>query len=124
MAFSSKSCSHPIGTTLRIQEFLTKTPVRKQAALKTSTKTLSKVKHLLQSYALARPQARFAFKVLKAKDEKSNWACAPSASNAALTEVVTKVIGKNTAIQCTQHDLQADDYGIRAVMLNAASGIG
>ncbi|KIW19676.1 hypothetical protein PV08_00250 [Exophiala spinifera] len=90
---SSSSASHPVGTTFRVQDFLTKIPVRKQAALKSAAKTLQSVKSLLFAYAFARRDVRFSLKVLKSKNEKSDWVYAAS-RNASLSEVATKIVGK------------------------------
>ncbi|RMZ79408.1 hypothetical protein DV738_g3299, partial [Chaetothyriales sp. CBS 135597] len=70
---SSTPVSHPVGTTVRIQDFLSNIPVRKELATKAASKTLDSVRGLLYSYALARPQIRFALKVLKTKNGKINY---------------------------------------------------
>lgn len=107
-SFSSSSASHPIGTTVRVQDFLSTIPVRKQAAQKATTKTITNIRKLLHSYAFARSEVRFSFKVLKAKNEKSNWSFAPSKPAAALAEVAAKVVGKDVADQCTQRSIQSE----------------
>ena len=73
MSLSEKRTSHPVGTTVRVEKFLQDLPVRRQAAEKISVKTLTKVKRMLQAYALARPHLRLSFKILKAKDRKGDW---------------------------------------------------
>ncbi|KAI4178567.1 MAG: hypothetical protein LQ346_007404, partial [Caloplaca aetnensis] len=65
--------SQPVGTTIRVTEFLKGLPVRRQTALKDATKQLAKVKRTLQAYAFARPSVRLSLKVLKAKSDKNNW---------------------------------------------------
>ena len=69
--------SHPVGTTVRVKDFLKSLPVRHQSALKSASKTLSRIKALLQGYALARPSVRFALKILKVKNDKGNWSYVP-----------------------------------------------
>ena len=117
---------------MRIQDFLTNVPVRKQTALKSASKTLISIRKLLQAYALARPEVRLSLKVLKAKDGKANWSYAPSKSAASLLEAVSKVAGKEVAAQCTQHDVDGREggvaslttpYKIRAALVSLNSGM-
>lgn len=84
---------------MRIVDYLKNIPVRRQSALKTSAKTLAKIKRALQAYALARPKVRFSFKVLKAKTDKDNWMYAPKAE-ASTADAATKVVGKKVTDQC------------------------
>ena len=100
--FSEEKTSHPVGTTVRVVDFLKTIPVRRQTVLKAPTKLLIKCKGLLQAYALARPSIRFSLKVLKAKNDKGNWMYAPK--NGATLEAVSmdaavKVVGKKVAEQ-------------------------
>ncbi|KAJ9628282.1 hypothetical protein H2204_009399 [Knufia peltigerae] len=110
---SSASASHPVGTTFRVQDFLTKIPVRKQTALRGATKTLHSIKSLLFTYAFARRDVRFSLKVLKAKNEKSDWIYAAS-RNASLSEVATKIVGKEIVSECKPYRLSPteDEEGI------------
>jgi DNA mismatch repair protein MutL len=89
--------SHPIGTTVSVTKFMYKLPVRKQTFLKESSKTLGKIKELLQAYALARPSIKFSFKVLK--ENKASWSYAPR-PNDGIREAVSQIIGKEAASQC------------------------
>lgn len=91
--------SHPVGTTVRINNFLKFLPVRRQASLKDSNKLLYDVKKRLQIYSMARPSVRFSLKVLKAKNEKGNWTYAPK-PNASITDAATKIFGKRLSDQC------------------------
>ncbi|KAL8784184.1 MAG: hypothetical protein Q9195_009152 [Heterodermia aff. obscurata] len=91
--------SHPVGTTVRIVDFLKTIPVRRQSALKMFAKTLSKIKTTLQAYAMARPAVRFSLKVLKAKSEKGNFMYAPK-PEASTTDAATKIVGKPITEQC------------------------
>ena len=77
LAISEKPTSHAVGTTLEVDNFLSNFPVRKQSVDKCSTKSFSKIKKLLQAYALARPCVRISLKVLKVKNEKGSWSYAP-----------------------------------------------
>ncbi|KAJ5781207.1 DNA mismatch repair protein C-terminal [Penicillium paradoxum] len=91
--------SHPVGTTVRITDFLKHIPVRRQTALKGATRTLTRIKKLLQAYAIAQPSKRLSLKVLKAKNENSNWTYAPS-SNPSLSDAALKVAGAETSSSC------------------------
>jgi DNA mismatch repair ATPase MutL len=115
-----------------VQDFLTKIPVRKQAVLKATSKILSQIRRLLCTYAFARTDVRFSFKVLKAKNEKLNWSCAPSKSDSPLLEHATKVAGKNVAIQLVLRDITSRDaggslsgtgqYKLQALLISATAG--
>jgi DNA mismatch repair ATPase MutL len=97
--FSSSSAHHPVGTTFRVTDFLAKIPVRKHTALKDANKTLQAIKSLLYSLAFARPEVRFSFRVLKAKNEKLNWTYAATPGQS-LVEVATKIGGKDVVSSC------------------------
>ena len=127
---SSSSASRPIGTTVRIQDFLSKIPVRKQTALKTTTKTINNLRKLFHGYAFARPETRFALKILKSKDGKANWSYAPCSASAPLSEAASKIVGKDVTAQCNEHTSQSCDeedangakWAIKVLLLNQASG--
>ncbi|KIW65311.1 hypothetical protein PV04_07582 [Phialophora macrospora] len=124
---SSSSASHPVGTTIRVQDFLMKIPVRKQSALKAPTKTLEAIKSLLFSFAFARPEVRFSLKVLKAKNDKLNWTYTAT-PNHSLAEVATKIVGKAIASACVAHTITSTDcdatpdadWGISAILISAS----
>lgn len=96
---SQTSISHSVGTTVCVTNFFSKLPVRKQTALKDAKKTMSRIKEMLQSYALARLNVRLTFKVIKVA--KSNWSFAPRA-NGCIREVASQIIGRETAAQCME----------------------
>jgi DNA mismatch repair protein MutL len=97
---SSSSASHPVGTTVRVQNFLKTIPVRRQTALKAASRTLSDIKKLLQAYAFARPTARISFKVLKSKNDKFNWIYGPSPGSTTLLSAAARIVGQEVAVQC------------------------
>jgi DNA mismatch repair ATPase MutL len=109
--FSSASASHPVGTTVRVQDFLFSIPVRKQTVLKASTKVLVDIRKLLYSYAFARPTVRLILKVLKGKNDKANWSYAPCKSNDDLASAAAKIIGTDVAGLCKQHAYEFEDDG-------------
>ena len=106
MARSERRTSHPVGTTVRVEKYLQSLPVRRQAAEKTTVKMLSKIKRMLQAYALARPRLRLSLKILKAKDRKGDWtypksgALSASQLEASL-HAATDIFGKKLTSQCT-----------------------
>lgn len=96
---SEDRVSQAVGTTIRVTNFLKSLPVRRQTALKDSTKQLAKIKRTLQAYALARPSVRLSLKVLKAKNEKGNWTYAPK-SDASVLDAAVKIVGKGISDHC------------------------
>lgn len=105
MRLSQKRTSHPVGTTVRVENFLRHLPVRRQAAEKISVKMLAKVRKMLQSYALTRPHLRLSLKILKAKDRKGDWTYpkggALSASRVeASFNAATDIFGKKLTSEC------------------------
>ncbi|KAJ6186570.1 hypothetical protein N7519_007871 [Penicillium mononematosum] len=98
--------SHPVGTTVRITDFLKHIPVRRQTALKGATKNLSRIKKLVQAYSIAQPSKRFSLKVLKAKIENNNWTYAPNA-DASLSDAALKVAGSEVSSCCAVKGLSS-----------------
>ncbi|EED13355.1 DNA mismatch repair protein, putative [Talaromyces stipitatus ATCC 10500] len=96
---STEKASHTVGTSVCLNGFLKKIPVRRQAAVKSASKTISKIKKLLQAYAMARLGIRLSLKVLNGRNEKDNWTYAPS-STASIVDASRKVVGVETAGQC------------------------
>lgn len=67
--------------------------------MKGAARNLTRIKRLLQAYAIAQPSKRLSLKVLKAKNENSNWAYAPSA-DASLSDAALKVAGTEVSSSC------------------------
>lgn len=109
---SESRVSQGVGTIVRITDFLKSLPVRRQTALKDSAKQLTKIKRTLQAYALARPSARLALKVLKAKNDKDNWTYAPK-HEASVSDAAVKIIGKKATDQCQWVVWHAEIPGIQ-----------
>jgi DNA mismatch repair protein MutL len=107
--------THPPGTTIRIANFLKNQPVRKQVALKAATKTLTKIKQLLQSYAFARPATRLSLKVIKAKNDKDNWTYAPKIGGG-IEDTAFKVVGQPCASQCVWAELEYEGFTVEAFL--------
>jgi DNA mismatch repair protein MutL len=96
---SRSSTSHPVGTTIGITNLFSGLPVRRQTALKEAKQTLSRMKDLLQAYALARLKIRLSLKVSKA--EKLKWSIAPRPKDT-VREIVSQVISRDVAAQCIE----------------------
>ncbi|OJD19948.1 hypothetical protein AJ78_00142 [Emergomyces pasteurianus Ep9510] len=94
---SCTKASHPVGTTVRVSEFLRFVPVRKQTALKSISKTVSRMKKILNAYVLSRPEIRLSFKILGKNDHR--WAY-PSKQNATVSDALLKVVGVDIMSQC------------------------
>ncbi|KAJ5625465.1 hypothetical protein N7510_001774 [Penicillium lagena] len=91
--------SHPVGTTVRVTEFLKHVPVRRQTVLKYAAKNVTRIKKLLQAYAMAQPSKRISLKVLKAKNENNNWLYAPQ-STESLADKAIKIVGIEASSCC------------------------
>ncbi|GIK07313.1 hypothetical protein Aspvir_002975 [Aspergillus viridinutans] len=96
---STQRASHPVGTTVRVTDLFKNIPVRRQTILKSTAKTIAKIKKIIQSYAIAQPTIRLSLKVLKAPSEKANWVYAPG-KNASLMDAALKVVGTEVASAC------------------------
>lgn len=102
--YRTQRTSHPVGTTVRITDFLKHIPVRRQTTLKSAAKSLTRIKKLLQSYAISQPSKRLSLKVLKATNEKNNWSYAPS-TNPSLPGATLEVAGKDIFSSCVLKQL-------------------
>lgn len=121
---SSSSASHGTGTTVRVSNFLRNIPVRKQTALKHSSKILANVKKLLVDYAYARPTVRLQLKILKTPKEKSNWSFAPSADPGDLKSIASRIAPRDVVTQTLQFVRKSDDsgYGISGLFASPSEG--
>ncbi|TID17418.1 Myosin-1 [Venturia nashicola] len=109
-----ETASHPVGTSVRAADFFNSLPVRKQTALKSATKTLTKIKRMLQAYALARPRIRFSLRVLKAKTATGNFIYAPKAGASSVQDAALKLFGNHCTSQCSWHVLQSHGFELQA----------
>ncbi|KAI7561397.1 hypothetical protein KC343_g8427 [Hortaea werneckii] len=107
--------SLPVGTTVRITDFIKANPVRRQQALKNAEKVLKKTKQMLQAYAFARPQVRLSLKVLKAKNEKGNWVYAPK-PNGSLEDAALKIVGSACVSQCAWSVVEEHGFTVQALL--------
>ncbi|OCL11025.1 hypothetical protein AOQ84DRAFT_288084, partial [Glonium stellatum] len=107
--------SHPVGTTVRVIDFFNSLPVRKQAALKHSSKYLANIKRLVQAYAFARPTVRFSLRILKAKNDKGNWTYAPK-PGATVADAALSIVGRECASQCEWSVLDSNGFNIEAFL--------
>lgn len=56
--------SGPVGTAVKVTDLFARIPVRRQVALKEISKTTSKIRDLIHSYAFARPQIKLTLRVI------------------------------------------------------------
>jgi DNA mismatch repair protein MutL len=94
--------SHPVGTTVRVLNFMYNLPVRKKSFEKEAPKTLGRISQLLRSYALARPSIRFSLKITGGG--KGSWSFAPR-PNDGIRESASQVIGRDAAMECIETSL-------------------
>jgi hypothetical protein len=107
--------SHPVGTTVKVTNFFESAPVRKQTALKNPAKCLTKIRSLIQAYALAKPAIRFRLHVLRAKSNKHDFVYAPKAT-ANVEDTVLKIMGKDCALRCDWTALASDGFEMHAYL--------
>ncbi|KAI0381987.1 hypothetical protein F5Y04DRAFT_288137 [Hypomontagnella monticulosa] len=82
--------SAPVGTTVNITGLFSRLPVREQLAVKESNKTIDRIRELLRSYAMARPNLKLSFKVIQSA--KQSWSYSPK-PNATVREAATQLFG-------------------------------
>lgn len=95
-----EKASLPVGTTVRIADFIKANPVRRQNALKNTEKCLKSIKGLLQAYAFARPNVRLSLRIAKSKKAVGDWVYAPKPGGNA-EDAAFKIVGAACASQCT-----------------------
>lgn len=86
----------PVGTTVAVTGLYSNFPVRVRTAIKDAPKNMSKIRQLLQKYALARPGIRLSFKSLGGK---TKWSYSPR-PQATVREAVIQVFGTEVVSQC------------------------
>ncbi|KAI5779871.1 hypothetical protein DFH27DRAFT_657266 [Peziza echinospora] len=113
--------SAPVGTTVRVVDFLKNLPVRRETAIKSSQKYLQHVKKTLVTYALSHPNIRFSLKVLPSPGKtkqtpagESNWVYSPSK---AVPEAVMKIFGKDLVNSCIWVESKESRVGIEAFLI-------
>ncbi|KAK3666251.1 hypothetical protein LTR22_002915 [Elasticomyces elasticus] len=91
--------SLPVGTTVKVTDFIKSNPVRRQRAIKDAEKCLKHLKQTLQAYAFVRPHARVSLRVLKAKSDKFNYVYAPKPGGS-IEDAALKIVGSACVSQC------------------------
>ncbi|KAH7123659.1 hypothetical protein B0J11DRAFT_606613 [Dendryphion nanum] len=112
---STERASHPVGTTVKLTDLFATFPVRKQATLKDAPKNLSRIKRLMQAYALARPMIRFQLRVTKANSDKGNFNYAPKIG-INVEDAAFKIVGRDCASQCGWTAYEADGFELHAFL--------
>lgn len=99
--------SAPVGTSVKVSNLFHQLPVRRQTAVKEASKTIAKIKDLLQSHALARLGIKYSFKVLG--KPKLAWSYNPG-KRTTVREAVLRVFGSELTGQCVEATApEADD---------------
>ena len=119
----SENVSAPMGTTVKVKDFLKTVPVRHRAMSKEAAKQIAKLKRMLQSYALARPNVRLSFRVLQTKTSKDDWiyACKPGNNINTVKDAVVQIIGRECVGQCKWFTLCSDGYKVQALLPKLSS---
>lgn len=107
--------SLPVGTTVRITDFIKANPVRRQVALRNVDICLKKIKKLLHSYAFARPQVRLSLQVLKAQNNKGDWIYAPKV-NGNVEDAAYKIVGAQCALSCLWSVVEEQGLTLKAFL--------
>lgn len=87
----------PVGTAVSVTNLFSHLPVRSQVTTKEAPKNLTRMKELLQSYALTRPTVKLRFTVLKTPN--LSWSYAPAA-NGDIKAAVIQLFSTELASQC------------------------
>lgn len=103
---SQQRTSAPVGTTVSVTGLFGRLPVRKELALKETQKYLVRIKRLLHSYTLARPQIRLFFKVLGGSS-RHLWSYSPR-PQATIKEAVFQTFGTEVMSQCLIRTICSD----------------
>lgn len=88
--------SAPVGTTVLVVNLFERMPVRKQLAVKEANKSITRIKNLLQAYALARPYLKLSLKIYGGSQ---TWSYVPS-RDASVQNAVLQLFGKELAANC------------------------
>ncbi|KAI8624660.1 hypothetical protein F5Y19DRAFT_453362 [Xylariaceae sp. FL1651] len=102
---TSKATSAPIGTTVSVNKLFSRQPVREQMAIKEAREALDKIRELLRSYAMARPQLKLSFKVLQTSTK--TWSYSPK-RNGTISEAVLQIFGTELSSNCFETSVEFD----------------
>ncbi|KAI2640665.1 hypothetical protein GGS26DRAFT_586667 [Hypomontagnella submonticulosa] len=95
--------SAPAGTTVSITGLYDRLPVREKLAIKDSAKTIDRIRELLRSYAMARPNLRLSFKVIQSAKQSWNYSPKPDAG---VREAAIQLFGAEFASHYFEKALQ------------------
>lgn len=100
--------SAPTGTTVQATQLFKDMPARKQYLFKERHKSVSRIKGLLKSYALARPHLKLSFRVTD--DGTQSWSYSPNGSPT-VREATLQIFGGSLAANCVQMTIGDDSRG-------------
>ncbi|KAF3762305.1 hypothetical protein M406DRAFT_239737, partial [Cryphonectria parasitica EP155] len=98
---SQQCASAPVGTTVSVRGLFNCLPVREQITIKEASKNIARIKQLLFTYALARPQLRLSFKIL-GEENRQSWTYSPR-PQATVKEAVIQIFGAELMSRCLIH---------------------
>ncbi|KAI1659882.1 hypothetical protein F4813DRAFT_401435 [Daldinia decipiens] len=98
--------SAPVGTTVSITGLFHKLPVREQMAIKDSVKAIAKIRELLCSYTMARPQLKYSLRVLQLP--KQNWNYSPNL-RCSVKEAAVQLFGPDITTYCFEKISEISD---------------
>lgn len=110
---AQERASLPVGTCVKITDFIKTNPVRRQHTLKNADACLKKIKRCLQAYAFARPHVRYSLRVLKTKNAKGDWVYAPKVNGNA-EDAAIKLVGSACSSQCLWSVLEHEGFSFQA----------
>ncbi|KAK0628139.1 histidine kinase-like ATPase [Bombardia bombarda] len=87
----------PVGTTVCVVGLFSGIPVRQRLAIKEAGKTMTKIRDMLKSYALARPRVKLQLKVLGNPSTTFSYAPLP---NADFRHAASQIFGRELTSQC------------------------
>lgn len=101
--------SAPVGTTVQASQLFKNMPARRQYLIKERHKSVTRIKGLLKSYALARPHLKLSFKVTD--DGTQSWSYSPNASWT-VREATLQIFGGGLTTNCVQVTARENDRGV------------
>ncbi|XP_044714985.1 histidine kinase-, DNA gyrase b-, and HSP90-like ATPase domain-containing protein [Hirsutella rhossiliensis] len=101
--------SAPVGTTVQATQLFKNMPARKQLFIKERNKSVSSIKSLLKSYALARPHLKLSFRVTD--DGSQSWSYSPNGSPT-VREATLQIFGGGLATNCVHMTVGENNRGI------------
>ncbi|KAL9080248.1 MAG: hypothetical protein Q9157_000970 [Trypethelium eluteriae] len=114
--------SAPVGTSVLVSGLFVGWPVRRKGLEREAGRWVGEVRRLVEGYALARPEVRFAMKVkgvgAKSGDVKGDWVYAPRAGDG-VEQAARKVVGRACLGICEWFSKEHEGYCFKALLPKA-----